>query len=431
MIDTAVINIPFKLKHVASSLSKDDRAVGYVDLKECHKFGCKVAAGEIVDFKTGADFGLAEITELRSCWDSIASSNSSIAFKIFAGAETYFPYVQIKGSVNKILQGHNVFGSDDHNLIVSLIQALTLSMPDFCEMLDFSAAELKQLDCTYTAHVKNESTSLQIIQACKRVHSGQTQISKNSHETTNYWGMSGKGKRTSRNKTLKQYLKYFELLHQIKETIKLSKKNPHNEYYGRQLEAMTSPVVQDFAKNSIRFEACIMPDMMKRLGIPTLLGDFLDFADTFNGNLIQSLWTEAWKDIFSAFGDEDMILYKDSEILEQLKLKFSTITPKGNITYTKAKRLHKFYLDMQHYGWDKLKDTISESKFYRDTSDLMLVVPKAQLQNLHGSASNVTPIIRMINVDFSAQLPFGYVEPSCLAVQYENNKSSFKLHRVA
>ena len=194
---------------------------------------------------------------------------------------------------------------------------------------------------------------------------------------------------------------------------------------------MTSPVVQDFAKNSVRFEACIMPDMMKRLGVPTHLGDFLDYCDKRKTNIIQDLWCEAWKDIFDAFGGENMTIYRDSEILEQLMKVHYNVTPKGNISYSKAKALHKFYLDMQQYGWDKLKETISKPTFYRKVSDLMEVVPKAQLQNLHGSASNVLPIIRMVNVDFSNQLPTGYVEPNCLAIQYQQNRTNFKLHRVA
>lgn len=428
MIDTAVVNIPFKLDFVAHSLDKNDRAVGIVDLRLCHEHGCKVAAGEIIDWVSS---GVAEITSLRSCWDSIASSNSSLAFKIFAGSETYFPFVQIKGSINKILSGHNVFGSDNPNLILSLVQALILAMPDFSEMLDFSNAELKQLDCTYSAHAENENISLQVIQACKRVHSGQTQVSKNSHETTNYWGMSGKGKRSSRNKLLKQYLKWFEVQHQIKEITSKSEKDPKNEYYQRQLVAMMSPEVQEFAKNALRYEACIMPDMMKRLGIPTHLGDFLDYSENFEGNIIESLWKTAWKDIFDAFGGENMTIYNDSEVFEELKKVYVTITPKGNVSYSKAKTLHKFYLDMQMYGWDKLKDSVTKATFYRKVSDLMQVVPKAQLQNLHGNASNVLPIIRMVNVDFSKQLPEGYVEPDCLAVQFQQNRSNFKLHRVA
>lgn len=428
MIDTAVVNIPFKLDFVAHSLDKNDRAVGIVDLRLCHEHGCKVAAGEIIDWVSS---GVAEITSLRSCWDSIASSNSSLAFKIFAGSETYFPFVQIKGSINKILSGHNVFGSDNPNLILSLVQALILAMPDFSEMLDFSNAELKQLDCTYSAHAENENISLQVIQACKRVHSGQTQVSKNSHETTNYWGMSGKGKRSSRNKLLKQYLKWFEVQHQIKEITSKSEKDPKNEYYQRQLVAMMSPEVQEFAKNALRYEACIMPDMMKRLGIPTHLGDFLDYSENFEGNIIESLWKTAWKDIFDAFGGENMMIYNDSEVFEELKKVYVTITPKGNVSYSKAKTLHKFYLDMQMYGWDKLKDSVTKATFYRKVSDLMQVVPKAQLQNLHGNASNVLPIIRMVNVDFSKQLPEGYVEPDCLAVQFQQNRSNFKLHRVA
>jgi len=88
-------------------------------------------------------------------------------------------------------------------------------------------------------------------------------------------------------------------------------------------------------------------------------------------------------------------------------------------------------LDMQTYGWDKLKDSVTKATFYRKVSDLMEVVPKAQLQNLHGNASNVMPIIRLVNVDFSRQLPEGYIEPDCLAVQFQQNRSNFKLHRVA
>lgn len=428
MIDTVVLDIPFQLDFVAHSLTKDDRAVGLVSLETCHEKGCKVAAGEVVDFISP---GVAEITSLRSCWDSISSSNSSLAFKIYSGSENYYPFVQIKGSVNKILQGHNVYGSDKPEIILSLIQALIFAMPDFCEMLDFSNTIIKQIDCTYTAHVENESISKQIIQACKRVHSGQTQCSKNSHETTNYWGKSGKGDRSSRNKILKQYLKWFELQHQILEVENKLKKETSNHYFNRQLVAMKSPVVQNFAKNSVRFEACVMPDMMKRLGVPKHLGDFLDYADKFDGNLIESLWSSAWKDIFDTFGGVDMTVYRDSEVLEQLKKVHSTITSKGNISYAKPKRLHKFYLDLQQYGWDKLKDTISSSTFYDNVNCLLDVVPKAHLQNLHGNQSNVLPIIRMINVDFSAQVPLGWKEPECLAAQFNKDSNVFQLHRVA
>jgi II/X family phage/plasmid replication protein len=427
MIDTVVLDIPFHLDFVAHKLTKDGRAIGLVSLEACHERGCKVAAGEIIDWVSP---GVAEITSLRSCWDSISSANSSLAFKIYSGSETYYPFVQIKGSVNKILQGHNVYGSDNPEIILSLIQALMLAMPTFSNMLDFSNTLIKQIDCTYTAHVENKNIAQQVIHACKRVHSGQTQCSKNSHETTNYWGKSGKGERTSRNKVLKQYLKYFELQSQIIEVEKKLEKDPSNVYFSRQLVAMKSPEVQIFAENAIRHEACVMPDMMKRLNVPNHLGDFLDYVESYNGNVIETLWKAAWKDIFDAFGGENMKIYKDYEVFNELKKIYVTVTPKGNITYSKAKRLHKFYLDMVTYGWDKVKDTLSESKFYRDVTDLMQVVPKAQLQNLHGSESNVLPIIRMINVDFNAQTPNGWVEPDCLSAQFNKNREHFKLHRV-
>jgi II/X family phage/plasmid replication protein len=444
MIDTVVIDVPFQSKHVYSeSLDKNDRVSGFVDLKECHALGCKLGAGEVDSFKKIVDPEdpenpskweyLAEVSRLSVPWDSIASSNSSIAFKVFEGGVATYPRIQIKGSVNKILQGHNVFGSDDHTLILAIIQALCLAMPDFVEMLDFSQAELKQIDCTYTSQAENVDTALQIIRACKNVSKNQTRVSKNSHATSNYWGMSGKGERTSRNKVLKQYLKKYEVEHQIKEITKKLKNNPQNTYLVKQLAALNSKVVKDYAEKAVRYEASIMGDKLKSRGIPTQLGDFLDYCDTFNktskNTIIESLWLDGFRDVFAAFGDVNMTIYKDSEIFEVLDNLFTTYTETGKARQSKAKRLHKFYCDFQQYGFEKVKEMTSESKFYRDLADLNLVVPRSQLQNMFGNESNVVPIIRLVKIDFSNQLPDGYKEPEDLFTQYNRDGLAFKLHR--
>ncbi|MBF0633003.1 MAG: hypothetical protein HQL89_18745 [Magnetococcales bacterium] len=41
----------------------------------------------------------------------------------------------------------------------------------------------------------------------------------------------------------------------------------------------------------------------------------------------------------------------------------------------------------------------------------------AQLQNFTGEQSNVIPFVRMLNVDFSAQVPANYTEPLSLRRQ--------------
>jgi len=432
MIDTCVIDIPFKSEFVYSeNLEPDGRVSGFVDLKECHSRGCKLTAGEIDSFNKD---GSAHVARLRSSWDSIASSNSSIAFKVFEGGVSNYPRVQIKGSVNKILQGHNVYGSNDHNLILSLIQAITLAMPEFVTMLDFTQAVLKQIDCTFTSHAPNLDTALQIIGACKNISKNQTRLSKNSHATSNYWGTSGKGERTSRHKVLKQYLKKYEIEFQIKELTKKLKLDKSNVYIHKQLAALNSVEVKDFAETAVRYEACVMPDKLKSSGIPTHLGDFLDYCDNFNlyskHNIIETLWLDSWKDIFDAFGDTTMTVYKDFEIFDALDNLYTTYTIEGKPRQSKSKRLHKFYCDFKNYGFDKLKSMTSSSKFYRDLTDLTAVVPLSQLQNMYGDKSNVLPIIRLVQIDFSKQLPSGYIEPECLYSQFNNDSLPFKLHRA-
>ena len=55
---------------------------------------------------------------------------------------------------------------------------------------------------------------------------------------------------------------------------------------------------------------------------------------------------------------------------------------------------------------------MSRETFRRHLADLMAVgLTKAQLQNLSGEASNVVPLIQVINIDFGQQHPDWYVEP--------------------
>ncbi|KGK00280.1 phage/plasmid replication protein, II/X family [Thalassotalea sp. ND16A] len=448
MIDTVVLNIKFKPQYVFGDHIK--RESGEVDLKECFKRGCKVMAGEIVDFN---GVGNAEVTNLSSPWESIASSNSSVAFKVFQGGASYWPFVQVKGSVAKILQGHNVYGSDNPEQILCLIDALCFAMPDLIDMLDFKTVEIKQIDCTYSAHVKNQSIARQVIAACRNIHHGQTKVSNQEHDTSNYWGMSGKGVRTSRNKTLKQYLKFPEILNAIEKIekdlglvksepklhksglikkAKTTKKKTQNAYFEKQLKLLKSPEVQNYAKTAVRHEACVMPDMMKRMDIPTNLIEFMKYCrDEINGNVIQHMWAVAWSDILECFKGADMKVYTDDEIESKIKSKFVKVTPSGNLSYAKGIRLHKLYMDIKTYGWAKTKSMFSSSTFNDNVKLLMKVVPKAHLQNLNGIASNVTPIIKVINFDFINQCPVGYVEPDSLYQQHAENVLSFPLHRVA
>lgn len=414
MIDLLTIKIPFVESIVAMS---PDGTSGLIDLRECQKRGCRMAAGD-VDF-TNNDYRLdaenicvAEVSALIHPFESLPSSWSTLAFKVRPGGQNYYPFIELKASPANLLQGHNVYGSCDVMLCIdSLITAFCYAMPDMAEILEFNNAELAQIDCTFTAHLKTESDSRNVIHALRNISNGQTRGAKSAFDTTAYFG---KG---SRHKKLKAYLKHFELQDKTKKAQAKHDKTK-NQVSKKQLEAMTAPEVQEFATNALRLEASVMPRMLKRLGIPTNLWAFETYSNSFDGCLIQQLWQQSWSDIFKTFEGATMRTYSDTEIQENLREQFKTETKKG-FSYSKADRLFRTFRMMKHEGWDEVKATTPKATFYRTIEELTQVVPKAYLQNLQSTASNVVPLIRFVNVDFSKQHPSNWVEPMRLSEQYE------------
>lgn len=413
MIDIGKLSIPFKTEFCCGDAAEN---YGHVDLQVCQWNGVKLEAGDIEYEPDGS----VSVSRLRHPYESIPSSNSTLSFKIFSGGENYWPFVEIKASPAKLLQGHNVYGSCDvEKCFMALVHAFITGMPELASMLDLHLAEVKQIDVTFSAQMESEAQGRQAIAALKNISSGQTRSSKNSHATTAYFGINGSGKKSSRHKQLKVYLKGYELEHQISELLKKSK-NSNLPVYVKQLEIMQRPELMAWAKNALRFEASILSRMFDRLGIPKHLGDFLDYAENFNGCLVESLWTEAFKDLFVALGTEDMNIFNDDEIENKLKIEFSKVSlTTGKTSYAKSDRLFRFYRSFKNEGFEEVKRTTSESTFYVNLKDLCTVVSKAHLQNLKGMASNVVPMLRVINVDFSKQRPDSWEEPQHLCDQVQ------------
>lgn len=425
MIDLLLLRIPF----IDSIISyTPDFIGGTIDLSECNKRGCRLESGDIIlkpqeksELYTGAL--LAEVSNLRHPFESLPSSWSNLAFKVRAGGKNYLPFVEIKASPAKLLQGHNVYGSCDVNLCMgALIVAFSYALPEMCEILDFKNIELGQIDCTFTAHLEKQSDRRNVISALKHISNGQTKGSKSAFDTTVYFG---KG---SRHKKLKVYLKEFELQDQTKKA-ELNFKKKQDVLSKNQLDILTDESVIKFAKNSLRFEASIMPRMLKRLAIPTNIWEFEEYSSNFKGCLIQELFNKAWSDIFKTFEGANMNNFSDEEIQKKLREKYSKTTTKFDIktgankitvSNAKADRIFRFFRMLKHEGYDEAKGTYPKATFYRSMKDLTAVVPKAYLQNLLSIASNVVPLIQFVKIDFSKQHPNGYQEPKNLSTQFTN-----------
>ena len=81
-------------------------------------FGFKLAARSISytqvwdGLKGGGDYRIDNI-ELNTPWESLPSSYSGLALKIYDSNNMGPPRLEIKASPAKVMQGHNVFGSTD------------------------------------------------------------------------------------------------------------------------------------------------------------------------------------------------------------------------------------------------------------------------------------------------------------------------------
>ena len=144
--------------------------------------------------------GDLDVQELSHPYESIPSYFSSLAMKVFNGSELLKtpPYVELKASPAKLLQGHNVFGSTNiETCAFAMLQPLIYSMPELYEMLDVDNVTVDWIDTTYSAHIVSETVQKQVIAFMQNVRAGQTRKTQynREYETTAEWN-SGSEHRT-------------------------------------------------------------------------------------------------------------------------------------------------------------------------------------------------------------------------------------------
>ncbi len=97
--------------------------------------------------------------DLYHPWSTIPSSYTDIACKVFDAeprANVFWGYLQLKASPAKVMQGHNVYGSEDFRLCVEyLLDSLQKAQPELWELLDVGLAEMTRIDCTYSIKCAN------------------------------------------------------------------------------------------------------------------------------------------------------------------------------------------------------------------------------------------------------------------------------------
>ncbi|MNF75207.1 Phage replication protein CRI [compost metagenome] len=374
------------------------------------------------------------VEDLSHAWESLPTSFTPMAVKVFHQSlgKRMNPGVELKASPAKLLQGHNVFGPTSIRKGAEvMLKWLAGSYPELFAKLDWLNAQVYGIDCTFSARLPDERTSLQLIQALRGVSNGQTRNRGDDYQTTAYWGS-----KETRLRKLKAYLKGPEFANELEKAIKAARGG--NLSAKRVLGILQNPDLKSWATNLIRLEATVMHRWLDRKNIPSKLWALCDYQEhlaTQGQCFIQWCWEQVTKELFAAFEGISMRVINDEKVLAALKEKFTK--PGGRWTKAKADKstgvilppvfvdsppnesvalnLFRTYRSIKDYGWQETMDSMSRATFYRHIDQICECgLSKAALQKLKQDdhKNNVVPILRFLQVDFSAQRPGWYVEPS-------------------
>ena len=412
MIDFLKLSIPFKSEHILVCKDGETSFLKENLIEISRKVGLKLRSGNVT-FQIDGDL---EISELSHPYESIPSYFASLAMKVFNGSEQLKtpPYVELKASPAKLLQGHNVFGSTNiETCAFAMLQPLIYSMPELYEMLDVDNVTVDWIDTTYSAHIVSETVQKQVIAFMQNVRAGQTRKTQynREYETTAEWN-SG-----SEHRTLKVYLKGAEVQKRLSELQAELRKAPNKQNIINQINVLSNPELIEFSKKCVRFEARLKQRYLDKKQIPRNLFELIRYQRKYEKNgksLIIDLWQDAFKDIMGAIGEANMNIYNRDNIQKLLKKHYYSVTPKGNISYAKADRLFSFYKNLLNDGYQETMSFMNRQTFWRYEKDLLEIgLTKAQLQNLkiHEKA-NIIPLMRLVEINFGEQRPDWYIEPT-------------------
>lgn len=350
------------------------------------------------------DDGQVLTGELYHPFESLPSDFTDMAMKFYTIGVNSVPYVELKASPLKLLQGHNVFGFECIKTgALEMLGMLLVSYPKLCQVLDFGDIEVGHLDVTYFAKLPHQNMVQPVLDFMSKISKGHRKCRQVKHENYVTWGNEH-----GRYINIKSYGKFIELQSQLDEITKKAFKGCKRS----QSIANAMSGVLEFSKGHLRFESRICKTYLSKNGYPTNLWKLIDFQAE-NPNFLQELWHVSFNPIMSSLEGENMVFSSDEEVLDLLKSKLWTVTKKGNKSYTKANNAFKFYTLIKQLGFEKVKSVTVERTFYENVKNLVdCGISRSHLQNLHDEqGAKVIPFVRLVEIKFGEQLPSDYQMP--------------------
>jgi len=360
------------------------------------------------------------VSELRHPWDNLPSSYTPLAFKVFHEGFGFRGEagIELKASPAKLLQGHNLFGPTSiRDGAMAMLSWLVIAHPGLLDKLNLEDAQVCALDCTFSARLPSERTAQQVIDALRGISNGQTKSRGDNYKETAYWGA-----KKTRLKKLKAYLKQYEYAEQLKEVERLAGDYSDKANAARRtFEVMSDPRLVEWSKCLLRFEATAQSRWLFRRGISSNLKKLCEHQERLELEgrcLIREVWQEIVNPIFKACEGMDMKTIDDEKVQAVLREKLVRFNKYDKPSYCYANNVFNTFRDIRNYGWEEVRQSKSKNIFYKHIRDLTSCgISKAALQKLRDiQKNNVVPLLRFVEVDFSAQRPDWYVEPKIESV---------------
>lgn len=383
MLDWLSVKIPFKREVV--------EGVNSYRLIRLNEYGLKCGAKTVTvnrDVVTNRDpdfvgpmprssrWGAFEVSDLYVPWDSLASSFSGLALKVFMTGNGFeaWPYVLVQCSPAKLLQGHNIYGPEDVALAFrNMVFVLSQSYPVLSADLDLASAEVRAIDITYSFRLPNRNMVQPLHSYLQKISKGHVK-GRTGYDSTSYFGH-----KDSRYGSTKIYDKLEEI--------------ERNGFSGITDES-TIQKLKEHATGLQRIEVRLKNQWFERRGIPTNIYKFIE-QTAARPDLFRTWWATATRPLFEALQGQEIRVMQDDMIKQKIDLVHGDVRGRSNKVYA-------FYLQIKHLGFREVQETMTKSTFHRNVSQLVECgISLAALQNVGASryADVVVQLPKLISID--------------------------------
>lgn len=349
------------------------------------------------------DDGQTITGELYHPYESLPSDYTDMAVKFYTNTMNTPPYVEIKASPLKLLQGHNVYGFESIELGSDHMLGMLLeAFPQLAPILDLPNTEVLHLDTTYLFRLPHQNMVQPTLDYMANLASGHRKAREVKYANYITWGNDAASVRP------KAYGKFEEVKSQLN---KIQKKADKGCMRSKALVIAMNGVLP-FANAILRLEARICKTYLTKNGYPSNLFQLIKLQHE-QPELLLRLWHVAFDPILNTMKGKYMNFANDDQLLELLKSQLVTYTKTGKPSYTKAKNAMKFYSLMRQLGWKKTVDLYNKTTFHDAVKHLLdCGISKSHLQNLAKNPDGkVIPFVRLFELKMADQLPPDYVQP--------------------